>query len=167
MSQPEIFRRCAQCGASSRPGELFCAQCGNALVADKHELPPEQIDLAEQHNEVAVTGQPQFAAESAGQSKAEAPAGGAEINAGAQPPPVAAGAGKSTLVQNPGSASRRAGIAARGMAGRVKPSTDKLRRVSSVVLDEAAYDPSIRFILVVGVLFVLFIVLLLLSKWIV
>jgi hypothetical protein len=52
------------------------------------------------------------------------------------------------------------------MAGRMKPGVDKLRRVSSVVLDEAAYDPSVRFILVVGFLFLLFLVLLLLSKWI-
>ena len=48
---------------------------------------------------------------------------------------------------------------------RVKPRVDKLRHASSVVLDEAAYDPSVRFVLVVGVLFVLFLVLLLLSKW--
>ena len=62
--------------------------------------------------------------------------------------------------QQPRSATRAA------MEGRVKPGVDKLRRVSSVVLDEAAFDPGVRFILVVGVLFLLFLVLLLLSKWI-
>ena len=41
---------------------------------------------------------------------------------------------------------------------------DKLRRVSSVVIDQAAYDPSLRFLLVAAVLFVVFIVLLILSK---
>jgi len=56
---------------------------------------------------------------------------------------------------------------ARGaIENRMKPRVDKLRKVSSVVLDEAAYDSSFRFILVVGVLFALFLVLLLLSKWI-
>ena len=47
-----------------------------------------------------------------------------------------------------------------GVRGRV----EKLRKVSSVVIDQAAYDPSLRFLLVAAVLFVLFIVLLILSK---
>jgi hypothetical protein len=47
-----------------------------------------------------------------------------------------------------------------GVRGRV----EKLRKVSSVMIDQAAYDPSLRFLLVAGVLFVLFIVLLILSK---
>ena len=42
---------------------------------------------------------------------------------------------------------------------------ERLRQVSSVVLDEAGYDPSLRFVLVAIVLFVLFLGLLLLSKW--
>lgn len=41
---------------------------------------------------------------------------------------------------------------------------DKIRKVSSVVIDQAAYDPSLRFILVAGALFFLFIVLLIMSK---
>ena len=49
--------------------------------------------------------------------------------------------------------------------GRVKPQVDKLRHASSVVLNEASYDSSIRFILVAGFLFIVFLVLLLLSKW--
>ena len=41
---------------------------------------------------------------------------------------------------------------------------EKIRHVSSVVLEEAAYDPSLRFVLVALVIFVIFLVLLLLSK---
>lgn len=37
-------------------------------------------------------------------------------------------------------------------------------RTLSVVIDQAAYDPSLRFILVAAVLFVIFLVLLILSK---
>jgi len=48
--------------------------------------------------------------------------------------------------------------------GNVMGRVEKLRKVSSVVIDEAAYDPSIRFILVTAVLFILFLVLLILSK---
>ena len=46
-----------------------------------------------------------------------------------------------------------------GVRGRV----EKLRKVSSVVIDQAAYDPSLRFLLVAAVLFLLFLVLLILS----
>ena len=47
-----------------------------------------------------------------------------------------------------------------GMKGRV----EKLRHVSSVVIDQAAYDPSLRFLLVAAAMFLLFLVLLIMSK---
>ena len=51
-----------------------------------------------------------------------------------------------------------------GVAGNVRERVEKIRHVSSVVIDQAAYDPSLRFILVAAVVFVLFLVLLILSK---
>ena len=50
------------------------------------------------------------------------------------------------------------------VAGNVRERVEKIRHVSSVVIDQAAYDPSLRFILVAAVVFVLFLVLLILSK---
>ena len=47
-----------------------------------------------------------------------------------------------------------------GVKGRV----EKLRHVSSVMIDQAAYDPSLRFLLVAAAFFILFLVLLILSK---
>ncbi len=47
---------------------------------------------------------------------------------------------------------------------RVKGRVEKLRHVSSVMIDQAAYDPSLRFLLVAAAFFVLFLVLLILSK---
>ena len=47
-----------------------------------------------------------------------------------------------------------------GVRGRV----EKFRKVSSVMIDQAAYDPSLRFLLVAAGLFLLFLVLLILSK---
>ena len=41
---------------------------------------------------------------------------------------------------------------------------EKIKHVSSVMIDQAAYDPSLRFLLVAAVLFVLFLILLILSK---
>jgi hypothetical protein len=47
-----------------------------------------------------------------------------------------------------------------GVLGRV----EKFRKVSSVMIDQAAYDPSLRFLLVAAAFFILFLVLLILSK---
>ena len=46
----------------------------------------------------------------------------------------------------------------------VRSRVEHIRKVSSVMIDQAAYDPSIRFLLVAAGLFILFIVLLILSK---
>jgi predicted RNA-binding Zn-ribbon protein involved in translation (DUF1610 family) len=46
----------------------------------------------------------------------------------------------------------------------VRDRVEKLRKVSSMVIDQAAYDPSLRFLLVAAALFLLFLVLLIISK---
>ena len=46
----------------------------------------------------------------------------------------------------------------------VRSRVKQIRKVSSVMIDQAAYDPSLRFLLVAAGLFILFIVLLILSK---
>lgn len=51
-----------------------------------------------------------------------------------------------------------------GVADNVRERVEKIKHVSSVVIDQAAYDPSLRFLLVAAVLFILFLLLLLLSK---
>jgi hypothetical protein len=54
-----------------------------------------------------------------------------------------------------------------GTSAVVQPAEKKagrLKKVSSAVLDQAAYDPSLRFLLVAGGFFLVFLLLLLLSK---
>jgi len=46
----------------------------------------------------------------------------------------------------------------------VRGRVEQIRKVSSVVIDQAAYDPSIRFLLVAAAFFILFIVLVIISK---
>ena len=46
----------------------------------------------------------------------------------------------------------------------VRARVEKFRKVSSVMIDQAAYDPSLRFLLVAAALFLLFLVLLIFSK---
>jgi hypothetical protein len=55
---------------------------------------------------------------------------------------------------------------ARDVEGDVKQRVQKFREISSVVIDEASYDPSLRFVLVAAALFVLFLVIVLLNKFI-
>ena len=67
----------------------------------------------------------------------------------------------SPVVRLPGDAPPRdARDHAHHLGGRV----DRIRKVSSVMIDQAAYDPSFRFLLVAAVLFIMFLVLMLLSK---
>jgi uncharacterized membrane protein YvbJ len=51
-----------------------------------------------------------------------------------------------------------------GVAETVRERVEKIKHVSHVVIDQAAYDPSLRFLLVAAVLFVLFLILMVLSK---
>ncbi len=50
------------------------------------------------------------------------------------------------------------------LGGEVKKRIGKVRELSTVVIDEASFDPSVRFVLVAAVLFVLFLVILILSE---
>ena len=59
---------------------------------------------------------------------------------------------------------QRASSAARGALEENVKRVDKIRHVSTAVLQEAHYDPSLRFVLVALALFLIFIILLLLSK---
>jgi hypothetical protein len=46
----------------------------------------------------------------------------------------------------------------------VRDRVAQIRKVSSVMIDQAAYDPSLRFLLVAAAFFILFLVLLIMSK---
>jgi hypothetical protein len=59
---------------------------------------------------------------------------------------------------------QRATDKARGVEENVGKRVQKFREISSVVIDEAGYDPSLRFVLVAAVLFVLFVLIVLLNK---
>jgi hypothetical protein len=61
---------------------------------------------------------------------------------------------------------QRAGTLARHVEGDMVQRVKNVRKMSSVVLDEAAYDPSLRFVLVAAILFIIFLVIVLLNKFI-
>ena len=161
MSDPLIARRCPWCGVAIREQAFFCPQCGkdltqlhpdfNATIVES--APPEikQRDTAELIVPAAVP------------APVEEPP--------ANPPPAAAATAKSRkpaigqqALGKMGAGIQKATHVARDVEGNVVHRVQQLRDVSSVVIDEASYDASLRFVLVAVVLFVLFLVILLLSK---
>ena len=142
MSQPEISHRCPYCGASIREPAMFCPDCGKPLSRPVPEPEPQVA---------AEVGAPAVANVTAQDS-------GKKLDPPAYPVSKAGtyGTARDSL--------HRASTATRGaLADNVKR-VEKIRHVSSVVLGEATYDPSLRFVLVALGIFVVFLVLLILSK---
>jgi hypothetical protein len=80
-----------------------------------------------------------------------------------RPPPQKTQAGQAPVGKVRGGI-QRATTLARGVEGDVIHRVQKVREISSVVLDEAGYDPSLRFLLVACALFVVFLIIVVLNK---
>ena len=146
---PEISHRCPSCGASVRQQDaLFCPECGEALK-DTSPAPT----TSETHEAVVNTA----TAESEKPAISSPPQ--VETNASSHPHRIA-GRTRETLHR----ASAVASAAARGVIEEPVKRVEKLRHASTHVIEEASYDPSLRFVLVAVGLFVVFLILLVLSK---
>jgi len=146
MSQPEIFRRCSECGASFKSADLFCPGCGVPTAKTTETAPNTE---AEAPSPVAADVSPVEASKQTVPLKPDAVSAMAPLNSG-----QTLGRAKPTVI-------------AHDKRGRRMPApVGKLRKGTTIMMGEASYDPSLRFVLVSIVLFVLFLVLLLLSKWI-
>jgi len=182
MNEPEIARRCLTCGASIRKRAQFCPQCGEALVmridddvddADESNKAAESLDTivemrtvdpVDAENKPTMLLDPDLVnptkAEVAPDLSKTLPLDAAFPPA--QPPHRDGGVG----LKPGGSRDKTRPLSGKQVTG--PPSTgtpvQKLMKVSSVVLDQAAYDPSVRFLLVAAVLFILFLFLLIMSK---
>ncbi|HEY3027042.1 MAG TPA: zinc ribbon domain-containing protein [Pyrinomonadaceae bacterium] len=162
MPEPEISRRCPSCGASLRGRALFCPQCGEPLTQSKdipnaisdRPAPAPAIDVnkrdAQGPNAEAVAGR------NAGESQQRKSDSPRNRDTAGSPAPAPGKARKQI---------QRATTAARdALEDNVRPRVEKIRNASSFVLEEASDDPSLRFVLVAGALFLLFVVLLVISK---
>jgi len=152
---PEISHRCGSCGASIREPAMFCPECGKPLSAAEENSP----DGAERQADAAATvSAPGVFNDSA--DKVAAPAGS----------PTVGETTKSESHERHGARERtretlhRASSAARGAIEDNVKRVEKIHHVSTVMLEEASTDPSLRFVLVALGLFVVFIILLVVSK---
>lgn len=189
MSEPEIARRCPACSVMVRMSATFCPHCGTPLQR-RHvttTTPAERNSESTEHTSANHNEEPPVVSFVAPQKNAEAappvsPAAAPETHA---PPPVDSFATKKPdnydVSDNRGrrsidrredlaSGNRRRVIAAKAGAARgqleetLRPRVAKLKQTSSTVLDEAAIDPGLRFVLVAAALFLLTVVLFLFSK---
>ncbi|HKO97932.1 MAG TPA: zinc ribbon domain-containing protein [Pyrinomonadaceae bacterium] len=156
MPEPKIARRCPACGASIRDHAFFCPQCGGKLAppappkeeaAAIHDTVEETIDLSQTMTEgdfraIAKASQPKVHKQS---------------SEGVKKTVRERALGEGSKIQ-------RVTSKARDVEGDVKQRVQKFREISNVVIDEANYDPSLRFVLVAVGLFILFLVIVLLNN---
>ena len=146
MPEPKISRRCPTCGVSIRDEAFFCPQCG-----DKIDRPTPTVSGIHDTEEV-------IAAESQALTQKDVSTGTettiVETREAARARPKA----------GRGSKFQRVTKKARNVEGDVIQRVQKIRNISNVVIDEASYDPSLRFVLVAAALFVVFLVIVLLNN---
>jgi predicted RNA-binding Zn-ribbon protein involved in translation (DUF1610 family) len=178
MPKPEIARRCPSCGASIRDLALFCPQCGK-------QLPARDSSKTQPHDTSPVKEEPLKTTAPAGdQGVAPEKELGKDTQALSSKEPgkkTEQASSKVAAVKTPVSEAtatprgqtalgameaqiHRASTLARDVEGDVIHRVQKVREISNIVLDEAGYDPGLRFVLVAVFLFLLFLVIVLLNK---
>ena len=175
---PEISHRCPSCGASVRDfGEraMFCPECGRTLTTDSEktsqENSPAAVEIAADAAEPGVVPTEEVAhAAVVPPAEAETAKSAANTDA-AQAPVTEKGPAKEPAIDDRHKARERtretlhrASTMARGAIEDNVKRVEKIHHVSTVMWEEATYDPSLRFVLVALGLFVVFVILLILSK---
>jgi hypothetical protein len=162
---PEISHRCSNCGAAIRSRAQFCAQCGNSIkkeaAGSKPVVAPSE-SRKKKRSEKELKTTPLTPLKQATEPVAEA-------TPNANAPAVVdtldgTHAIQSVWVDEKQAKKHRVKDAAREMVQEnVRPRVEKLRKVSNVVFEEAAIDPSLRFVLIAALIFIVFVAVLLLS----
>ena len=172
---PEISKRCLSCGAAVRVQAMFCPECGRPLsqsgANSAQTIAHDQAIPADAENATAAAVQAESksqheddsspAIQSEESAKAPAAAVAESVSASSSAPPIIARQPKGAKTRE---TLHRASTAARGALEDNVKRVEKIRQVSSVVLEEAHYDPSLRFVLVAVGVFIVFVILLVLSK---
>lgn len=174
--QPEILHPCPSCGAALREPAMFCPECGKPIAVAAETSSAAAPDAASEtpvpegsDTSSAVMDEP---------IEPVAPVvEAAVIPNEAKPDQPADESPKDEVSESdlkPGARERarerlhRAGSAATSVARHALDDNvkrvEKIHHVSTAIYEEATYDPSLRFVLVALGLFIVFVILLVLSK---
>jgi hypothetical protein len=146
--QPEILHPCSSCGAAIREAAMFCPECGKPLT--------EQPAAAE-------ISKPALAESAATSVEGAGTATNPEPSMVKADEPDESGS-RHGMRERTMEGLHRASNAARGALEDNVKRVEKIHHVSTAMIEEATYDPSLRFVLVALGLFVVFVLLLVLSK---
>jgi zinc ribbon protein len=177
---PQISHRCPSCGASVRARAAFCPQCGTPIKQSGPVTPSgakEASAIPSSENEIKET--PRRSKSDRDVRTTPLPPVSQIVKPVAMAPPAPVDDGVDAKggnhsrpapsvaaeIKKPKPSQRlRMAQAARGVVqDNVRPHVEKLRQASSVVFEEVAIDPSLRFVVIAIVLFLFFILLLVLS----
>ncbi len=197
MSQPEIARRCLECGATIREYARFCPQCGQTLgsmarvEASAPTLPLSEprgsasADLRDEPS--AQRARDERPAPSASASSELAPTGELALPPENSSPPSIERTSPATPAADEAAPATRKAASTLGVAGTageeepaerqgrfrskltaveagMRPRAERLRQTSSDILDEAADDPALRFVLIAIGIFLVFVLFFILSR---
>lgn len=167
MSNPEIARRCRVCGASVRANMQFCPQCGQAMIKPKvsvHSMPDgEELPRSAKANVNDRAKRSNLTPEQKSEppSNIAGPASSTNELLAPDPSPVASESTAGSVGRQRRSA--RQPLYAENEDNGLLPRVEKFRQASVDMLDEAADDPSLRFVLVSVMLFLCFLLIFLAS----
>lgn len=171
--QPEISHRCKSCGASIREPAMFCLECGKALEPSASTAPEAEAETPSAALATMINSEVEAQTDhpSALPEPVLAPASGPEtaradlLSKDDEPDEHAAKLGhRERARERLHRASSAASHVARGALEDNVKRVEKIHHVSTAMIEEATYDASLRFVLVALGLFVIFVVLLVLSK---
>lgn len=187
MFEPEIARRCSSCGASVRQRASFCPQCGQVVVKQQPDSQADSQTTPVEGPETQIIGAPSEGYETqilvappevpiapeVPEANDATETDPAQEELRSHPFPMVAETQplitqtiqrEPTVSEADNMTPHAINVARPGKEHHLMDRVDRIRKVSSVVIDQAAYDPSLRFLLVAAVLFILFVILMVLSK---
>jgi hypothetical protein len=159
--QPEILTRCSSCGAAIREPAMFCPECGNPLTAVTQTEPTEAAPQIS--NPVAAANTEPVANQEGQMLRASAVAAAPATAANKADKPAESGSRHGARERTRERLQRASSVARGAIEDNVKR-VEKIHHVSTAMIEEAHTDSSLRFVLVALGLFIVFIILLILSK---
>jgi predicted nucleic acid-binding Zn-ribbon protein len=158
--QPEISTRCSSCGAAVRDPAMFCPECGKPMTSNSAEPSAAAEGPAKPGADIKTEG---VADQEVHVSPAPAVAAEPERAANKSDKPAESGPPHGARERTRERLHRASSVARGAFEDNVKR-VEKIHHVSTAMIEEAHYDSSLRFVLVALGLFVVFIILLVLSK---